>query len=226
AQQNEELALADVVTAGCDYCARTLIENGCPAEKIRVINYGFDETLFAAKRPMRPPLGARPTNFLFVGAVNPRKGVATLLPAFARLPADRATLTLVGKLEIPRETFERYKGRVNHVGSVSRRDVVKYFLDADCFVFPSLFEGSALVLYEAIAAGLGIIQSIHAGAGARAGLNGEVLEDVTVDRLHAALEAVIAHPEQLTSWQDFSWQMRWQHTWRTYREHVAGLIIR
>jgi len=225
AQQNEELALADVVTVGCDYCARTLIENGCPAEKIRIIGYGFDDNLFPDQRPTRPPLGNRPVRFLFVGAINPRKGVATLLPAFERLPEDRATLTLVGNLEIPRTTFERYRSRVNHVGSVSRSEVVKYFLNADCFVFPSLFEGSAIVLYEAIAAGLGIIQSIYAGEGARRGQNGEVLADVTVDRLHAALEAVIARPDRLTGWQEESWRMRGQCTWRTYREHVVALII-
>src|SRR5579872_3319426 len=56
AQQNEELALADLVTVGCEYCGRTLIENGCPPEKVRVIGYGFDETIFPADRRVRAAL--------------------------------------------------------------------------------------------------------------------------------------------------------------------------
>lgn len=225
-RQNEELALADMVVVGSEFCARTLVENGCPAHKVRVARYGFDDTLFPAEPPQRAPIAGRPIRFLFVGAVGPRKGVAALLQAFAEIPPSQASLRLVGKLEIPEKTFSRFAGRVFHVSSVPRPDVVKHFLSADCFIFPSLFEGSAVVLCEAIAAGLGIIQSAASGDGVFDQRNGEILEAVSATELRRAVERVIADPARLRAWQEGSWGMRGERTWGCYRQRIRALAER
>jgi hypothetical protein len=39
-RQDEEIALADTIVVGSDFCARTLIENGCSPSKIRIAPYG------------------------------------------------------------------------------------------------------------------------------------------------------------------------------------------
>ena len=223
AQQDEEIALADAVVVGSEFCAGTLAENGCPREKIRIIPYGFDETLFPIERPRRAPLEGRPVRFLFVGLVHPRKGIAALLEAFARIPPEEASLTLVGNLEIPEQTFRRYAGRIRRVGSVPRQEVVNYFIEADCFVFPSLFEGGGIVLYEAAAAGLGIIQSMQCGDGVRDGRNGVILKEVTIPMLVDALSSVIRDRARLADWQEASWQMRGERSWRRYREQARSL---
>ncbi|NIQ94070.1 MAG: glycosyltransferase, partial [Desulfuromonadales bacterium] len=70
--------------------------------------------------------------------------------------------------------------------------VVKHMRAADCFVFPSLFEGSAITLYEAVGAGLGIIQSAASGIGAEDGRNGLCLDTVSVDALTEAIMAVVS----------------------------------
>jgi len=224
ARQNEELALADTVVVGSDFCARTLIENGCATSKIRIVPYGFDETLFPTHRPHRLPLRDRPMRFLFVGSVHPRKGVAPLLQAFEQIPAKDAILTLVGRLEIPERTFQRFAHHVAHVGSLPRSEVVKYFSNADCFIFPSLFEGSAIVLYEAAAAALGIVQSANAGDGVREGLNGEIVENVDVPQLVAVIRSIINDRERLAEWQEASWRMRGERSWRLYRARIRKLI--
>ena len=223
-QQEEEIALADEVVVGSESCARTLIENGCPPAKIRTISYGFDETLFPRERPSRRTPRRAPIEFLFVGQIYPRKGVAALLQAFETISRDEARLTLVGKLGIPEKTFQRFRHRVTHIGSVPRTEVVEHFLRADCFVFPSLFEGSAIVLQEAKGAGLGIIQSQSAGDGARDGENGEILEQISPASVRSAVYRVIGNPERLHDWQKASWEMRRDHTWQRYRENVRALI--
>ena len=223
ARQNEELALADDIVVGAESCAQTLVDNGCSRQKIRVVPYGFDETLFPNSRPLdgerRPPI-----RFLFVGAINPRKGIASLLHAFEAIPAAEATLTLVGRMEIPESTFARYRSRIVHVNSLPRREVVGYLLSADCFIFPSLFEGSALVLAEAIAAGLGIIQSAAAGLGVQCNRNGLVLQEINPSTIATAVRSLAAHPEQVLSWKEASWRMREERTWKRYRHAVRELI--
>ena len=222
-RQNEEMAIADVVVVGSDYCARTLADNGCPAKKIRVIHYGYDESLFPTEPPQHLPAAERPVQFLFAGEVGPRKGIAYLLQAFANLPSNKAQLTLVGRMAIPPATFKKYEARVRHVPQVPRSEVVRFFAEADCFVFPSLFEGSAIVLYEACGAGLGIVQTDRCGDGVRLGQNGYILEQITVPALIEVVEKVAADAVLRQRWQEASWAIRKERTWADYRKNSANL---
>lgn len=222
-QNDEEVALADLVLAGSDSCAATMIAHGCPRDKIRVVPYGFDATLFP-ELPADRPVPKAPLRFLFVGAVDARKGIAYLLDAFARIPPEVATLTLVGHRTVPDATFRRYADRVVHVPQVARSEVADYFRRADVFIFPSLFEGSALVLYEAVGAGLGIIQSAASGTGATPGENGVILDPVTVEGLVEAVMTLAAQPERAAAWRAASLRLRPQRTWDTYRERLRTLL--
>lgn len=223
-RQNEELALADLVVVGSTFCRDTLIENGVPAEKIRVVSYGADEALFPADRPQRAPLEGRPVEFLFVGSVEPRKGIAYLLEAMPQISPERARLTMVGRMLTPSRTFERFSRWVRHVPHVSRAEVVSYFLMADCFVFPSLFEGGGIVLYEACRAALGIIQSAMCGDGVREALNGVIMPSVTTEALLAQMQNVTGSPALLEQWQNASWEHQEERTWAVYRQRIRELV--
>lgn len=219
-RQDEEVALADLILVGSEFCARTMIEHGCPPEKLRVVSYGFDETVFPEPAERAPSGG--PASFLFVGAVDARKGVAYLLQAFARIPPELASLTMVGYRTVPDSTFRRYDERVRHVTQVARSDVPSYFRQADVFVFPSLFEGSALVLYEAVGAGLGIIQSDSSGTGVADGRNGLILSEVTVESVAEAVVAAATEPDRMAAWRAESRRLRPMRSWSRYRESLRS----
>lgn len=223
-QQDEEAELADVVVCGSESCAATMRAHGCDPAKLRVVGYGYDERLFPAEPPARPPLDGRPLRLLFAGQIGGRKGMAYLLPAIERLPRDVAELTLVGRRYVPGRTFARYAGRVTHVPQVRRSEIVRHFREADCFIFPSLFEGSAIVLKEAIGAGLGLIQSRSAGEGARDGENGLVLDEISVEAVAEAIRALHADPARLEAWQRASWRIRGDHTWSRYHARIRELL--
>jgi glycosyltransferase involved in cell wall biosynthesis len=104
-----------------------------------------------------------------------------------------------------------------------RRDVVRYFSEADCFVFPSLFEGGGIMLYGAAAAGLRISRSRYYGDGVRGGWNGEILAEVGVSEVEAALRSIIRTLERLSAWQQASWEMRTERTWRHERQQIREL---
>jgi glycosyltransferase involved in cell wall biosynthesis len=223
-RQNEEIALADCIVAGSPFCARTLIENGCPKDKIVIVPYGYDDSLMPETMPERSDHRSHPLKFLFVGAIHPRKGVQYLLPAFARLPRDAASLTLVGGLYIPEKTFKKFSDRVLHIPHVPRNEVARYYSESDCFIFPSLFEGSAMVLCEALGFGLGIVQSESSGMGVVGEKNGIILPSVSEDAVLQAMKLVINNPDRLVDWQQASWNMRGERTWSQYREKIRQLL--
>ena len=224
-KEDEEVALADIVVVSSEFCRQSMIDNGCPPEKIRIIPYGFDESLFPSTPPTRRPMLKRPIECLFVGSIDPRKGVAYLLEAFSDVPADRASLTLIGAMNVPAAAFNRYARRVKHVAQLPRPDVVKHFREADLFVFPSLFEGSALVLYEAVGAGLGIVQSKMSGTGVTANQdNGVMLKEVSVSSLKSSIDDIVERPAVLDQWHDAAWELRSERSWHTYRQRARKLL--
>jgi len=224
ARQNAEIALADLVLCGSAFCAETLREQGCDPAKLRVVPYGHDETRWPDAPPQRRPLDGRPLELLFAGTLGPRKGAAHLLQAIERLPPETARLTLVGHRNVPKRTLDRYRARVRHVPQVPPGELPGLFRSADLLVLPSLFEGSALVLNEALAAGLGIVQSHAAGDGAREGRTGTVLPEVSPEALATTIADLARSPDTVAAWQANAWADRHTRTWARYRARLPAVL--
>jgi glycosyltransferase involved in cell wall biosynthesis len=224
ARNAEELDLADRVVVGSDAAAATLTANGVDDAKIQIVPYGADERLFPERPPVRTTPRDRPLNLLFAGAVGPRKGVQYLLPALARLPESVASLTLVGRLAMPRATFARYAGRVRHVPQAPRAQMPDHFAAADLFVFPSLFEGGAVVLAEALGSGLGILQTHAAGTGAADGVSGRVLAAPDAEALAEVIAHAAADPDMVQAWQAAAWRQGRTRRWADFRAGIREVV--
>jgi glycosyltransferase involved in cell wall biosynthesis len=144
-----------------------LIANGVPADRITVIYNGID--LAAIDRAIPPHcvhdgggvhLGA-------VGSLTARKGHATLLRAFAKLPAHLdARLTIVG--EGPeREHLQSLIATLGLGGRVElagyRSDVCSLLREIDVYVQASLQESFGIAVLEALAARRAVVASNTGG---------------------------------------------------------------
>jgi glycosyltransferase involved in cell wall biosynthesis len=91
--------------------------------------------------------------------------VSYLFEAMHRL-GGLATLTLVGpKSDSECPALERELQHHEWLGAVPQRRVLEIMSAHDVFVFPSLFEGMALVIPEAMSEGLPVIATPNSGAG-------------------------------------------------------------
>jgi glycosyltransferase involved in cell wall biosynthesis len=88
-----------------------------------------------------------------------------------------------------------YLGEVDHLGRVGHADMPATMARADVFVFPSLFEGSAVVTYEALACGLPSIVTPEAGSVVRDGIDGQIVPSAAVEFLAEAMERLGSDPE-------------------------------
>lgn len=143
-------------------------------DKLHVIYSGVDTTAFhpglkAAHRiPLRQqfaiPLDA--PLFLFVGSGFERKGVGTLLAAFARLPGS-PHLLIVGK-DKHQERFQRQAIHLNVQDCVhftgGQVDTKPFYGAADAFVLPTRYDPFPNAVLEAFASGLPVITSTKSGA--------------------------------------------------------------
>jgi glycosyltransferase involved in cell wall biosynthesis len=226
ARDEEEYALADHILVGSDYVAGTIRRwSTSPGvgDKIRVMDYCYNASLFADLPAPRPVVLNAPVRFLFVGLVIPRKGIQHVLEAIAKLPPSEAELTIVGDMKLPPGTFARFADRVTYRKTVPRAEVPAIMAAHDVIVLPSYHEGAPLVLYEALAAGMGIIQSSRGGIVVDAS-TGILLDRVDTESVLAAMRVPIEDRERLNEWRIAARQKAKQYSFSRYRENIARFL--
>lgn len=182
-----ELELADHVLVPSEHIAQTLIGHGLAPSKLTVVPYAADVRRFRPDPAKLPASGSRCT-FLFAGGISQRKGIKYLLEAWRQIRRPGWKLQLLGAMPAHAEPLEPYRAEVEWLGRVAHSEMPARMAAADVFVFPSLFEGSAVVTYEALACGLPCVVTPEAGSVVRDGHEGLVVPSADVERLAQAME--------------------------------------
>lgn len=153
---------ADAITVPSSFAARSFVEMGLPAEKIRRIPYGVRLERF---RRVGEPAPER-FEVLFAGSVGLRKGFPYLLEAFAQLPHSKKRLRVAGAVQSDiREVLPRLpQQNVEFLGTVSQERMAELMSTSHVMVLPSIEEGLALVQGQSLACGCPVIASTNTGA--------------------------------------------------------------
>ncbi len=212
-----EIAEADYVIVPAELARDTFIEHGTPPERAICLPFGVDIDRFQVRPVERPPDVFR---VIFVGQVSIRKGIPYLLEAWRRLHWSEAELLIIGRADPVTHQWLRTYSIPDHVRWLTHSpELWKWYHASDVFVLPSIEEGSALVTYEAMACGLPIIATYHAGSVARDEQDGFIVPIRDIDALCERLQRLRADSalrERLgrsarTRVEEFTWQRRQRH---------------
>lgn len=132
-------------------------------EKTVVVLPGVDDQFFS---PPTQPRREEAFRVCFAGRVELSKGAGYLLQAWKRLALPNAELVLAGEVRPEMNgLLETYgDSSVRKLGFLSMTELVKAYQESDLFVFPSVNEGFAQVLLEAMACGLPVVATELSGA--------------------------------------------------------------
>jgi alpha-1,3-rhamnosyl/mannosyltransferase len=178
---------------------------GVPRARLSVVPLGVSQ----AFRPLTtqecaPALAARGLEYgsyvLALGTLEPRKNLAAVLTAYARLDAGtrrRHPLAVAGmegwkmdQLAAPlRELVQG--GDVRLLGYVPQAELPALYSGARLFVYPSLYEGFGLPPLEAMACGTPVIVSNRSSLPEVVGDAGEAVDPLDGDELLARLQALL-----------------------------------
>jgi glycosyltransferase involved in cell wall biosynthesis len=217
-----ELALADRVVVPSDHIARALRRHGTAPDRIRVIPYAADCRRF---RPMAGKNPGASCTFLFAGGISQRKGIKYLLEAWARIRRPGWSLQLLGPLPRDLGPLRPYLELVEPLGRVGHAEMPARMAAADVFVFPSLFEGSAVVTYEALACGLPLVVTPNAGSVARDGIEGFVVRPRDVDALAERMERLGNDPELRAAMAEAARARALDFDWPRYHASLVDLVL-
>jgi glycosyltransferase involved in cell wall biosynthesis len=165
AYESAQLALVDYVFSPSKEVTKSLLSADIPSEKIIQTSYGLSKNEIIAPEDIASRAQNRELTAIFVGRIGIRKGVHLLLEYWSKAGV-KGKLKLVGRIEPSAQSLiEPYLGRYNIEHVPFTHDLRSVYLNADIFLFPSLEEGSPLVTYLALGAGLTSIVSPMGGGG-------------------------------------------------------------
>lgn len=207
--EEQSMALADGLIAASQYMKDQMIRQmGFADADIRLIPLPLGEIPDEPKENIsaRKPKLRR---LVYAGRIEPRKGVAYLLRAFAKIAPEypEVILELAGRdTHHPAlgkscsEVFlkpvpEALQERVHFLGPVPREQLWQLYREADIGVVPSLWEPFSFACQEMMASGLPVVATIEGGMAEMidSSKNGFLCASHDVDALADKLKAALEH---------------------------------
>lgn len=183
AEERTAWRYADLIVCGSAFVREHVVASGVPAGRCVVVPYGV-----APRKPAVPPVRrlSGPLKVITVGSVGLRKGSPYVLAAAERLRGV-AEFRMIGQVSVGPAALTRLAASVTLVGQVPRAEIAAEFANADVFLLPSICEGSATAVYEALAAGLPVITTPNTGTVVRDGVDGFIVPIRDTDAIVGAL---------------------------------------
>jgi glycosyltransferase involved in cell wall biosynthesis len=161
---------------------------GLSAEKLprrTVVGYGIriptDTTSFAI-----------PGRILFAGGADVRKGIHYFAEASHLLGTGQHSLEFVVAGGAPDKVRKHPRAnKITFLGHLSRDKLYAEYAKADVLVLPTLAEGSATVVHEALAFGVPVVTTLSAGSVVEHGREGAIVPERDIDALAEAIVHIV-----------------------------------
>ena len=182
----QEWDLADLIVCGSEFVRESTGIAGGPIERCVVVPYGLSQAVATTPRSLKPE---RPLRVLTVGMIGLRKG-SPYVAAAADTLKGVCEFRMVGVLPQDARVREELGRKLTLIGPVPRDQIGAHYDWADVFLLPSLCEGSATVIFEALAHGLPVVTTDNSGSVVMSGREGFIVPIRDVAAIAASLEAL------------------------------------
>ena len=163
-RQEKEIELTDFILAPSSFVKQSYVNAGYPEERIFVLPYAGNQSKFLPKNSYIQK-GSK-IRILVVAGVTPRKGHHRLIEAVALSGLD-VELEFAGSFDAPYCEILKTRWplvKFKLLGKLDQAVLAKLMDEVDIFCLPTLEEGLAVSICEAMSAGLPIVTTFESGA--------------------------------------------------------------
>lgn len=220
--EHAKLTIADYIFSPSPQVTKSLIVSGIDESKILPTSYGLSQKQML---PTTKKNNGKPV-FLFVGSVILRKGIHLLLDYWDKAEVD-AKLIVVGKIDPTVKPL---------VDSFSQRDDIEFipfttdidslYQSADVFILPSIEEGSPLVTYLALGAGLPCLVTPMGGDGVvRDAIDGYIIDPHDKEKWVSSIQKLTSDDSMRVQMAASSREQATQFLWDKIADKRRQLLI-
>jgi starch synthase len=224
--RDRELQLADGVIVPSELVRDSLRLAPPFRAEVHVVPYGCPEPVESSKFPVSSFKDSK-LRVLYVGSLNQGKGLAYLAEAMTGLEQE-STLTVIGSRtsDLPCVALDWFLAAHRQRSGLSHDEVLAEMREHDVLVLPTLYEGLALVLLEAMACGLTVITTPHSGLGGMIedGREGFLVPLRNTASLRERLRQLASEPALLASMRQSAQAWSREHSWRRYRQQLREVV--
>ena len=211
----------DYIMCPSDFVYNSFLENGFEKEKLIKMPYGVNTQKFVPGIKK-----GKKFRLAFVGSLQLRKGIQYLLKAWSELKLKNAQLLVVGRVWPDAvEVVEKYKKNPTIKFLGFDRNPLETLQQSDVFVSPSLEEGSALTVYEAMACGLPIIATKNTGCVAANKKDGFIIPIRDVKSLKEKIKYFYDNPNEIKRMGKNARKRVEQFSWDNYGERLKSKYL-
>jgi len=224
-RKTQELELADLVVVPSRFVADSL--PAWASQKARVLSpFGSPASASAAARPPEDP--ARKLRVLFVGSMGQRKGLADLFAAMRLLQSQNIELIVMGAPQTDLAFYRRQYADFTHEGGRPHAEVLALMRSCDVFCLPSLYEGRALVMQEAMSQGLPVVITPNTGGDDLVieGHTGFLVPIRSPEKIAEKLAWFEQNRQALPAMREAAVRHAATYTWKNYSDVVVEAIRR
>lgn len=178
-RENESIRSACKIICPSDFIKKYLVSKlNIDDSFVSICPFGVDLEFFA---PLRDKKINSTVNFGFLGQISERKGLKYLLQAFQDNKFKDCNLYIGGEIQKTNIDFaidDYNQSNIKFLGKIKQLD---FFEKIDILVHPSLIEGSAKVIYEAMAAGVVPIATKNSGSIIDNNIDGLIIKTCSSD---------------------------------------------
>ncbi|MFO7826503.1 MAG: glycosyltransferase family 4 protein [Cyclobacterium sp.] len=162
ARKTKEMELADTIVCPGQFVMDT-IPDWASNKQLLMVPFGSPETCFNGNNKKSATIKKRPLRVLFAGSMGQRKGLADLFEAMRLIKGSDIELVVMGALLAPMDFYKKRFAQFIYEPGRPHEQVLKLMRSCDIFCLPSIVEGRALVMQEAMSQGLPLIITPNTG---------------------------------------------------------------
>lgn len=220
-REAEEWDAASLILCGSAFVRDSIVAEGADPKRCVVLHYGANAAFAAVQKTQRAT--TEPLRVLFVGEVGLRKGAPFVFEA-ARALRREIQVRMVGKISCPSEVIEDTPENLELIGVASRSIMPLHYGWADILLLPSLCEGSAGSVFEALASGLPVICTPNSGSVVEDGVSGLIIRAADCEAIISALKKFHSDHELLLLCSKSASETAKRWSLAAYGDRLASII--
>jgi glycosyltransferase involved in cell wall biosynthesis len=223
-RKDAELALAECVVCPSAFVADSLPSAVRSYIPIHVIPFGSPQSKTSVSRIDCNP--NRPLKLLFAGTLGQRKGLGDLFAAMRLLNRSDVELHLIGTLLEDISVYRKHYAGFIYEPTRPHAEMLELMGSCDVLVLPSIVEGRALVMQEALSMGLPLIITPNTGGAdlVNDGAAGFLVPIRSPEAIAEKIAWFADNREQLESMRSACIYKAQELSWRAYQTRLSGII--